>query len=107
MMVGCDMLRGSEVEMRLGIRRKLIGTLILVGLFPLALSLIIILGGGAAMQLSRIRNSYEETATACAKDISTKLLEVELDRLAFIGDAPRVLEYLRAHSHTPPPPSGS
>src|SRR3954468_18307891 len=81
--------------MRLGIRRKLIGTLMLVGLFPLAMSLIVILGGGAVMQLSRIRNSYEETANTCAKSISTKLIDVELDRLAFITNAPRIINFIR------------
>ena len=85
--------------MRLGIRRKLIGTLILVGLFPLAMSLVVILGGGAAMQISRIRNSYEEIAQQCSKDIATKLLDVELDRLAFVSNAPRMQDYLRAHAH--------
>ena len=63
--------------MRLGIRRKLIGTLILVGLFPLAMSLVVILGGGAAMQLSRIRSNFEQVAASCSKDISTRLLKLD------------------------------
>jgi signal transduction histidine kinase len=93
------------MAMGLGIRRKLIGTLILVGLFPLALSLVVILGGGAAMQLSRIRNSYEQLAAASSKDISTRLLDVELDRMAFVGNGPDVINLLRAKlSEASPPP---
>ena len=54
--------------MRLGIRRKLIATLILVGLLPLALSLVVVLGGGAVVQLSRIRasDSAGEIGLNCA-----------------------------------------
>ncbi len=91
--------------MGLGIRRKLIGTLILVGLFPLAMSLIVILGGGAAMQMSRIRNSYEQAAAACSKDISTRLLDVELDRLQFVATGPqtRALLMSRLDVASPPP----
>ena len=82
--------------MGLGIRRKLIGTLILVGLCPRARSLIVLLGGGAAMQLSRIRSSYEQVAGACAKDISTRLLDVELDRLEFVATGPQTRALLMA-----------
>jgi signal transduction histidine kinase len=92
--------------MRLGIRRKLIGTLMLVGLLPLAMSLIVILGGGAAMQLSRIRNSYEENAKSCAKSISTEIFDIELDRLAFIAHSPRFLTFLRLHNTVPPTSTG-
>ncbi|MGN6367358.1 MAG: ATP-binding protein [Phycisphaerae bacterium] len=91
--------------MGLGIRRKLIGTLILVGLFPLAMSLIVILGGGAAMQLSRIRSSYEQVAGACSKDISTRLLDVELDRLAFVATGPQVRDLLAGHPVAGSPPT--
>jgi two-component system, OmpR family, sensor histidine kinase BaeS len=89
--------------MRLGIRRKLIGTLMLVGLFPLAISLVVILGGGAAMQLSRIRNNYEASSAACAKSISTQLLDVELDRLSFIARAPRFIQFIQDHNPAPLP----
>ena len=58
------------MKMRLGIRRKLIGTFMLVGLFPLAMSLIVILGGGAALQLRNIRTSYENAATDCGNQIT-------------------------------------
>ncbi len=87
--------------MRLGIRRKLIGTLMLVGLLPLAMSLVVILGGGAVMQLSRIRSNYEESANSCAKNISIKLLDIELDRLAFIAHAPRTISFLRESNRIP------
>jgi signal transduction histidine kinase len=70
--------------MRLGIRRKLIGTLILVGLFPLALSLIIILVGGAAMRLTSIKNDYEHLAYDCSSQIASSIKR-EVDQLALVS----------------------
>src|SRR4051794_8274963 len=80
--------------MRLGIRRKLIGTLMLVGLFPLALSLIVILGGGAVIRLNEIRNSYAAAADSSAEHISQSLHE-ELEKLVNISRAPRVVAYVK------------
>ena len=76
--------------MRLGIRRKLIGTLMLVGLIPLALSLIVILGGGAGMQLSRIRTTYESAAASSAHRIADNLLRDELKSLTLAARDPEV-----------------
>lgn len=84
--------------MRLGIRRKLIGTLILVGLFPLALSLIVILGGGAAIQLKEIRARYEDTADMCADQLANTLLHEEIEKLLMVSRLPRVDAYVRDHN---------
>src|SRR5689334_19001292 len=91
--------------MRLGIRRKLIGTLILVGLFPLAMSLILVLGGGAAFRLNQIRGSFEDTAAACADDVSSALIHEEVERLEFLSRIPRVIEFVRSTNKQPLPPS--
>jgi signal transduction histidine kinase len=80
--------------MRLGIRRKLIGTLILVGLFPLVLSLVVILGGGAAMQLSRIRSNYDDIATDSSNQITSKV-QSELDGLLFMSRIPATVAFVR------------
>jgi signal transduction histidine kinase len=87
--------------MRLGIRRKLIGTLILVGLFPLVMSLIVILCGGAAIQLRRISGTYEDTAASCAEHISDALLHEEFEKLLLIAKLPRTVEFVRGYNRTP------
>ncbi len=81
-------------SMRLGIRRKLIGTLILVGLFPLVMSLIVILGGGAAMQLSRIRTTYEDIAADCSYQITSRIRS-ELGNTLLLSRLPHTLEFVR------------
>jgi two-component system, OmpR family, sensor histidine kinase BaeS len=92
--------------MRLGIRRKLIGILMLVGLLPLVVSLIVILIGGATMRLRVIRDLYDDTATMCAARISNTLLHEELERLVMIARLPRVDAYVQAHS-LPAPADGA
>ena len=84
--------------MRLGIRRKLIGTLVLVGLLPLVISLAVILAGGAVIRFRAIRDLYEDTATMCAARISDVLLHEELERLVLIARLPRVSAYVQEHS---------
>jgi two-component system sensor histidine kinase BaeS len=84
-----------EVEMRLGIRRKLIGTLMLVGLIPLVMSLTVILGGGAVMQMTRIRNNYESVASTCAERIADTLMRDELKALTLAARDPATVEYVR------------
>ena len=74
---------------------QLIGTLMLVGLIPLAMSLIVILGGGAAMQLSRIRNNYESVAASCADRIADTLLRDELKGLTLAAHDPNTVAYVR------------
>lgn len=80
--------------MQLGIRRKLIGTLMLVGLLPLALSLIVILGGGAAMRLHHIRNNYESGAAQAANKLAGTLTG-EVRQLDYIARLPEVVELAR------------
>ncbi len=84
--------------MRLGIRRKLIGTLILVGLLPLAMSLILVLGGGAWIQLNKIRSSYEDSASDCADRISG-ILRDEVEKLTILSRFPRIVDYVEARNH--------
>jgi signal transduction histidine kinase len=84
--------------MRLGIRRKLIGTLMLVGLLPLVISLVVILAGGAAIRFRVMRDLYDDTATMCADRISNALLHEELERLVMITRLPRVDAYVQEHS---------
>ncbi|MCL2640353.1 MAG: sensor histidine kinase [Phycisphaerales bacterium] len=81
--------------MRLGIRRKLIGTLMLVGLFPLALSLAVILGGGAVVQLSRVRTSYKAIASLCADRVTDSLLRDEIKSLTLASREPTLIAFLR------------
>jgi signal transduction histidine kinase len=92
--------------MRLGIRRKLIGTLILVGLLPLVISLVVILAGGTVMRLRVIRDLYDETASVCADRISNALLHEELERLVMITRLPRVDAFVQEHS-TPATPDSA
>lgn len=75
--------------MRLGIRRKLIGTLMLVGLLPLALSLAVILIGGATMRLHSIHNAYEHKATDSSNQLAGILIH-ELEKLEIIARLPQV-----------------
>lgn len=84
--------------MRLGIRRKLIGTLMLVGLFPLAMSLVVVLGGGATFQLNKIRDSYVDAAATSAARISSALLKEELEKLVLVSRFPRLVAYVRAQN---------
>lgn len=74
--------------MRLGIRRKLIGTLMLVGLLPLALSLVVILGGGATMRLHSISNTYEHKAINTANQVAD-IFHNEIVILKFIAQLPQ------------------
>jgi signal transduction histidine kinase len=87
--------------MRLGIRRKLIGTLMLVGLFPLVMSLVVILGGGAVISLRELRGRYDDTATMCADQIANALIHEELEKLIVISRLPVVNQYVRDHARLP------
>ena len=88
--------------MRLGILRKPIGTLMLVGLLPLVVSLVVILAGGAAIRFRVIRDLYEDTATMCRRPHSNALLHEELERLAMIARLPRLDAYVQEHGLPPP-----
>ncbi len=80
--------------MRLGIRRKLIGTLMLVGLFPLVISLIVIMGGGAAMQLSGIRKTYIGMANDSATELTSRVRS-ELRHITYIARLPETQQFVR------------
>ena len=80
--------------MRLGIRRKLIGTLILVGLLPLALSLVAILGLGARLRINTVHVALRARANTYAHEIADRL-QAELDRLYLLAHLPEVVGYIR------------
>ncbi len=86
--------------MRLGIRRKLIGTLMLVGLLPLGISLLIILIGVAAMRIHSIRNEYEKEAARTAHALAIRITS-ELEKLSLISRMPAVVEFARNHQTQP------
>lgn len=83
--------------MRLGIRRKLIGTLMLVGLFPLIMSLVVILGGGAALQLSRIRSNYEGVASRCAYELANTV-QNEIEKITLLARLSKTVEFFKERS---------
>lgn len=78
--------------MRLTIRRKLMGTLVIVGLLPLTLSLLVILGLGTRMRLKTIHRTYHDVAYSCAQAISLRL-NTEVRRLNFLAHLPSVIGY--------------
>src|ERR1044072_6643332 len=80
--------------MRLGIRRKLIGTSMLVGLYPLAISLVVILGGDADLQINRIRGSYENVSASCAEDIADNLRH-EVDKLVLLSRQSFAIDFVQ------------
>ena len=80
--------------MRLGIRRKLIGTLVLVGVLPLGLSLLTIMALGARWATQTLQLSCEIAAHACASQLSIHMAG-KLDRLALFAKLPGVEAYLR------------
>ncbi len=80
--------------MRLTIRRKLMGTLVIVGLLPLTLGLLVILGLGTRMRLKTIHHTYHDVAYSCAQAISLRL-NTEIRRLDFLVHLPSVIRYAR------------
>src|SRR4051812_33791832 len=93
--------------MRLGIRRKLIGTLMLVGLFPLVMSLVVILGGGAAIRIEEISEKYRDTAAKCSDQIADGLLHEELEKLVLISRLEPVKQFVRSHNAAPAKPGAA
>ncbi len=84
--------------MHFGIRKKLIGTLVLVGLLPMALSLMAILGIGTRNRINTVQNAYVELASACAHAISFQL-EAEVRRLSFAAALPEVVRFIQEHNN--------
>ena len=87
----------GEKRMHLGIRRKLIGTLVLVGLLPMMLSLMTILGIGARDRIDTIQNAYTELASACAHAVSFQF-EAEVRRLNLAARLPEVVRFIQRHN---------
>ncbi|MEI7766082.1 MAG: ATP-binding protein [Phycisphaerae bacterium] len=78
--------------MRLGIRRKVLGTLMLVGMIPLALCVGVILIGGSWLRVRSIQTRFNETAQLRANQLRLALrYELEytllLSRLPELPDA--------------------
>ncbi|MDA8376305.1 MAG: HAMP domain-containing sensor histidine kinase [Planctomycetia bacterium] len=83
--------------MHLGIRRKLIGTLVLVGLLPMMLSLLTILGIGARDRIDTVQNAYVELAAACAHAVSFQF-EAEVRRVNLAATLPEVVHFIQQHN---------
>ncbi len=88
--------------MRLGIRNKLIATLVVVGLIPMALSLMTIVGLGVRTQLTTIGRAYGATAAAAGHAISLRL-RMEVRRLKLLATLPEVIQYAHEQDHAPHP----
>ncbi len=80
--------------MRLTIRRKIVGTLVMVGLLPLAISLLTIVGLGARTRVETLRHTYGIVAYSCAQAVSQRLA-AELQRLNLFARLPAVVAYVR------------
>ncbi|HEX2971613.1 MAG TPA: sensor histidine kinase [Tepidisphaeraceae bacterium] len=94
----------AKRAMQLGIRGKLVGTLMLAGLLPLALSLV---AGAWAIQRVRVQfagQSFRALAQQHAEHIST-LLPAQVNFFRLIGQLPLSLNYLRVASAAPAPPA--
>lgn len=92
----------AHPAMQLGVRGKLVGTLILAGLLPLVLSLT---AGVLAIQRVRMQfagQSFRALAQQHAEHVSTLLL-AQVDLVRFIGQLPLSLRFLEAASTRPPP----
>lgn len=85
--------------MHIGIRRKLIGTLVLVGVLPMMLSLMTILGIGARNRIDAVQDTYIQLASACAHAVSFQL-EAEVRRLKLAATLPEVVHFLERHDQT-------
>jgi signal transduction histidine kinase len=88
--------------MRLGIRAKLVGTLLLAGLLPLVLALGVVLFGAVELRLRSKGQTFESLARQQAGRLSTILgSQVELVRV--VNDLPGTADLLRAANAGPKP----
>lgn len=88
--------------MRLGIRAKLVGTLLLAGLLPLALALAVILIGAVELRINSRGQMYRALAQQQAGHLSTILTsQVELANL--INGQPGTVEFLNRANQVPRP----
>src|SRR5688500_18610172 len=87
--------------MRLGIRAKLVGTLLLAGLLPLALALGVILVGMVQLRVQSRGRMYRALAQQQANHLSTLIAsQVELGNL--VNGMPGTVEFLRERNDRPP-----
>jgi signal transduction histidine kinase len=91
--------------MQLGIRTKLIGTLILAGLFPLLLTLVVVIAGVIQHRTNSIGRSFSRVAQQQAVNLSV-LLSSQIDHIRTISRLPGTAEFLRAANAIPPSDAG-
>ncbi len=96
---------GQGPPMRLGIRNKLVATLVIVGLIPMALSLLTIISLGARTRLTTISRAYDATAAAAGHAISLRI-RMELRRLVLLASLPEVIQYTHEQDKRNAPPLG-
>jgi len=87
--------------MRLGIRAKLIGTLLLAGLLPLALALGVILFGVVELRIHASGRMYRALAVQQAGHLST-ILASQVDLANLVNALPGTAEFLERANQAPP-----
>ena len=86
--------------MRLGIRTKLLATLVLTGLLPLLICLGILLVAVAQMRAQTIGRSFAALAARQAQSLSATL-EAEIDQLLLLNNLPGTAEFLKERNARP------
>lgn len=87
--------------MRLGIRAKLVSTLVLAGLLPLALALAIILIGVVELRIGSKGRMYRALAQERAAHLST-ILTAQVELVEMINNLPGMNEFLERVNERPP-----
>jgi signal transduction histidine kinase len=87
--------------MRLGIRAKLVGTLLLAGLLPLALALAVILIGVVELRIQSRGRMYRALAQQQARHLST-ILASQVETANLINGLPGTVNFLQQHNARPP-----
>src|SRR4051794_32574909 len=87
--------------MRLGIRGKLVATLLLAGLLPLAMALGVILFGVVELRISSRGQMYRALAQQQAGHLST-ILGAQVELVNLINGQPGTVEFLRQANQAPP-----
>ena len=91
------------MRLRLGIQGKLVGTLVLAGLFPLLLSLAALMVSLYRMRLLNVGQTFQAAALQDADNLATHIAtQVELAQV--IANLPSMAELLRAADAVPPLP---
>src|SRR5215213_3336108 len=87
--------------MRLGIRAKLVGTLLLAGLLPLALALAIILIGFVELRVRSVGQTYRALAEQQARHLST-ILAAQVELANLVNAMPGTVDELERGNKIPP-----